>query len=163
MGPRGSSAKTAHRLAKAALFTLGQAWPEGLPFADLLTASSRLAEEEESPESLAEILMATYTAGMIELRAHAVRCTARVCDRPKAGALARSQAARGKLITTALHGTIECGDEVERRLIALMDGTRDFPALVRDLTPVSGRSEEAVAEAIRANVAALARAGVLVE
>ncbi|MBZ5584613.1 MAG: class I SAM-dependent methyltransferase [Acidobacteriia bacterium] len=50
VGPRGSSAKTAHPLAKAALFTLGQAWPEGIPFPDLLAAASRLAGDEESPE-----------------------------------------------------------------------------------------------------------------
>jgi len=162
VGTRASSAKTAHPLPKAALFVLTEAWPETVAFPDLLASVERLTGEPQGPESLAEILLATYAAGLIELHAHPLRCVSKISRCPVASSLARSQAQRGKLITTPLHSTVECGDEVERRLIALMDGTRDLPALAREIGPISGRPEEVVAGAIQANIAALARTGLLV-
>lgn len=42
---RGAAAKTAHPLAKATLFLLGDAWPEAVRFPDLLAAAAQLARE----------------------------------------------------------------------------------------------------------------------
>jgi hypothetical protein len=54
-------------------------------------------------------------------------------ERPVASALARLQAARGSQITNLWHATVEVPDQLGRRLITLLDGTRDREALLRAL------------------------------
>jgi hypothetical protein len=80
---------------------------------------------------------------------------------PVASALARSQARRGILITTAGHVTVELQDEVARRLIALLDGTRDVPALARELAPVLNQTPESAARSVEVNLHNFARMGLL--
>jgi hypothetical protein len=58
---------------------------------------------------------------------------AEVPERPVASALARLQAARGTRLTNLWHGSVEVPDELGRRLITLLDGTRDRAALLGEL------------------------------
>jgi hypothetical protein len=50
-----------------------------------------------------------------------------------ASALARLQAAEGTRISTLRHATVEVPDALGRRLIGLLDGTRDRAALLQEL------------------------------
>jgi SAM-dependent methyltransferase len=161
-GARGSSVKTAHPLSKAVMVILGGLWPQALPFSELAAAAASLIHEPPDPDGLADIMLATYIAGVIELHALPPRCVSKVSRFPLAGELVRSQARRGVLITTAGHVTIELRDEVARRLIALLDGTRDLPALARELAPVLNQPEGAAARSIGVNLRNLAKMGLLV-
>ena len=50
-----------------------------------------------------------------------------------ASALARVQTGRGTRVTTLRHAGVDVPDELGRRLIGLLDGTRDRAALLREL------------------------------
>ena len=54
-------------------------------------------------------------------------------ERPVASALARVQAARGTHVTNLWHATVEVPDDLGRRLITLLDGTRDRAALLQEM------------------------------
>src|ERR1022692_3315116 len=161
-GGQGTGVTTAHPLTKAVMLLLSEAWPQTLSIPDLLAGASRLAGEQPGPEGLAPILLATYSAGVIELHAQPPHCVARVSQFPTASQLARSQARRGRLMTTTRHTTFEGADEKVRTLIGLLDGTRDFAALVRELRPVLQLPEDVLVKGIQANLTLLAEMGVLV-
>ena len=161
-GGRGAGVTTAHPLTKAAMLLLAEAWPQTLSIPDLLAAASGLAGEPPDPEGLAHILMATYAAGVIELHSEAAHCMARVSQFPVASQLARSQARRGRLITTTRHTTIEAADEKVRLLLGLLDGAHDLAALARQLGSALQMPEADLAKGIQANLALLADMGVLV-
>jgi methyltransferase-like protein len=161
-GGHGSGVTTAHPFSKAVMQLLCEAWPETLHFPALLASAAQLTSEDATSAGLADILLATYAAGVIELHAEPAHCVAQVSQFPVASELARSQARRGRLITTTRHTTIQARDEKVRLLIGLLDGTHDFAALARELGPVLQLPEADAAKGIRAHVELLANAGVLV-
>lgn len=140
--------KTAHPLAKAVLSRLVEAWPGTL-------AVSRLNAEigEERAASVARILLSAFAGGVIELYSTPPPIAAVPGERPRVTALARLQTRRGETITTLLHGYITVTDPLARRLITLLDGTRDRAALLAELS--------APADELEASLTALARLGVL--
>jgi SAM-dependent methyltransferase len=121
-GPHGATLSTDHEGVRAALRRLGAAWPEALPVASL----------GDGP-AVAEMLRRAYAANLVRLHVWAPRLTATPSERPVASALARLQAAEGTRVTTLLHTSVEVGDELGRRLIGLLDGTRDRAALLAEL------------------------------
>lgn len=161
-GPRGAGAKTAHPLAKAALVLLTEAWPECLSFEALVDACSRLTAAPPDPAGLVQILSGTFAAGLVELHALPPRCTAKPGPFPKTTDLARWQARHGSRVTTLRHTTIEAEGEVERRLLSLLDGTRDLPALVQELSPLLSDPPDAIARKVQDNLGKLARFSLLV-
>ena len=161
-GYKGAAAKTDHPLAKAALLTLSRAWPQAVAFPDLLAAAGRLTGAEPDPGALTEILIGTYGAGLSELHSEPARCISAAGPFPQTTPLVRWQAAQGKIVTTCLHTTIEATGETERRLLQLLDGTRNLAALTAELQPLLDQPEEMVAAEIRDNLARLARFGLLV-
>jgi hypothetical protein len=161
-GIRSAAAKTAHPLAKAALLLLGKAWPESIGFDELVNSTARLIGEEPDPESLIRILFGTFAAGLVELHAFPPRCIAEPGRCPTTTALARLQAERGKRITTLRHTSIEAEGEIERRLLTLLDGSRDFTDLVRELAPHIPMSRDESARRLQDNLRKLARFGLLV-
>jgi methyltransferase-like protein len=161
-GGHGSGVTTAHPFSKAVMQLLSEIWPETLSFSSLLASASQLTSEDATPDGLANILIATYAAGVIELHAEPRRCVSRISQFPVASQLARSQARRGRLITTRRHTTIEAADEKVLLLLGLLDGEHDFAALARELRPVLQLPEADLAKGIQANLALLASAGMLV-
>jgi methyltransferase-like protein len=161
-GLRGAAVKTAHPLAKAALAILSNAWPEALHFSDLLAKSAALTGEEPDAEDLSEILLATYTSGVIELRVQRPGCISTVSRRPTVSPLARWQASRGNTVTTLRHARVEATGEIERHLMSLLDGTRDVAALTRELRPMLNQPEDVVAKQVEQNLDKLAKFGLLV-
>jgi methyltransferase-like protein len=161
-GGHGCGVTTAHPFSKAVMQILCEAWPETRHFPDLLASATQLTSEDANPAGLADILLATYAAGVIELHAAPAPCVAQVSRFPVASELARSQARRGRLMTTTRHTTIEVADEKVRLLLGLLDGTHDIGALTRELSPVLHIPETDLAKGIQVNLALLADLGVLV-
>ncbi|HUF45547.1 MAG TPA: hypothetical protein VMN43_09390, partial [Aestuariivirgaceae bacterium] len=54
-------------------------------------------------------------------------------ERPQASLIARSQAPHGPLISNLRHSTIVLEDEIVRRFLVLVDGTRTLDQLVCEL------------------------------
>jgi SAM-dependent methyltransferase len=120
-GPRGATITTDHDAVKAALVALGDAWPRAVPVADL------------DGEAVCEALLRAYAVNLVQLHVWAPEIATAPSERPVASALARVQAASGSRITNLRHGSIDVPDELGRRLITLLDGTRDRAALLREL------------------------------
>jgi hypothetical protein len=161
-GPRCSSAETVHPLAKAALLRLIQAWPQCLTFGDLLSSASTLTGEAPDAGELMVILYGTFAAGLVELHVLPPRCICKPGPFPQTTPLARWQARHGDKITTLRHSTIQVEGELERRFLALLDGTRDLPALVEELAPHLPNSRDELTRQIQENLAKTARLGLLV-
>ena len=84
-------------------------------------------------EAVCEALLRAYAVNLVQLHVWAPEIATLPSERPVASALARLQAASGTRITNLRHGTLEVPDELGRRLITLLDGTRDRAALLREL------------------------------
>jgi SAM-dependent methyltransferase len=80
-------------------------------------------------------------------------------ERPRAHALARFQAERGRPLTTLTGTFLRVDDPASRALVALLDGTRDRAAILRDLQGAAGVGLPP--EALDANLRTLAVRGLL--
>lgn len=161
----GASMKTTLPFAKAALSILASCWPAALRF-DQLLGSIHAALGEEKPgdgELLAEFLLRTYSCGLVELHAAPFRFTVAVSERPRAFALARLEVGQGPIVSTLAHGYADIEDRLARRLLLLLDGTRDRAALLRELqaSPESAGMPAVTAEDLERNLARSARLGLL--
>jgi SAM-dependent methyltransferase len=99
-------------------------------------------------------LIEAYEAGRVALHAVPPPAATAAGPRPRASALARSQAAPGALVTTLLNQVVRITDEPTSRLITLLDGTRDRAAILRDFT--AGQMTEEALEGALATLAGLA-------
>lgn len=168
--PQGAGMETRHPLAKAAIWGLGQVWPQCVRFNDLLGAirsrrrSVPQQPEGEEAEALAEILLGTFAVGLTELHAHEFRFVPAPGERPVASPLARLQAGQNEPVTTLRHTTLRIGDEVARRLLLLLDGTRDRAALLQAVAALPGITEppEALTAKLEESLDHLARLALLV-
>jgi methyltransferase-like protein/trans-aconitate methyltransferase len=137
---KGASIRTNCPLAKAALLHLSQQWPRSISFPDLLAAARRLAfsekDENENRVALCEILLRSFAAGVTELHVWAPPFVTDVSEHPIASPVALHQNRRAKRITTLRHTGLELNDALSRNLLELLDGTRDFAALVEAMAAV---------------------------
>lgn len=153
-GAHGSSVKTAHPVVLRVLDQLTEAWPRSLYFEELAEPEHRAAQ--------ADILLALFAAGLIQLHMWRPQIAPRATEYPVASPLARWQAETGTALTTLRHTTIDAKGDLERRLIALLDGTRDRPALVRELRPLSPEtSDNTLRQGLEANLSKAAFLGLL--
>lgn len=134
-GEKGAAAKTVHPLAKAALAALGSAWPRRLAFGELLEGACAATGTQPAGQegALAEILWHTTRCGLVELHAHAGMFTGRASERPVASEVARLDLREGTQAATLTHGIVEIDDDTGRRLVGLLDGTRDLETLAAEL------------------------------
>ena len=88
-------------------------------------------------EPLREILYGLMLGGMIHLHVYDFPCEETVTERPEASGLVRYEAARGSQVTSACHTPVKL-DDIARHLVSLLDGTRDWEALARDLAATEG-------------------------
>ena len=162
-GHMGAAMKTAHPMAKTAVGKLTQIWPAALHFDELL-AVCRESNIEADPDALKEILFTTYRVGLVELHAARPQCVARAGPHPATSALARFQAMQGPTITTLRHSTIEATGDIERRLLTLLDGTRDRQSLASELASCMNPapSPEKLLPELEKNLGKLARFGLLI-
>jgi SAM-dependent methyltransferase len=125
--PQSRNLTTNHPLAKQALCRLTSLWPGSLRI-------SELPVDEYPAEATADLLMRLLQAGALELRVHPPKIAASVSDHPVASALARAQIAEGySIVTNQRHIGIGLEDEISRKVLSLLDGSRDRRELAREL------------------------------
>lgn len=141
-----SNLTTGHPLTKAALVHLASVAPRAIPFPELLEAArSRLgaaALEEAEVDQLRESLVQAFfsSIGVVTLRTHAPPCVSEPGERPIASAWARRLASDAERVPNLDHDMVEL-DAIVRRILPLLDGTRDREALEREVMAMVARSE----------------------
>ncbi|MBV9644940.1 MAG: class I SAM-dependent methyltransferase [Verrucomicrobia bacterium] len=138
--PGGAELETSHPLIYAAFKSLFLHWPIALSFEALLdaarieSASGDVARSEIDEVSiLAEALMLVYRAGFLQLQVVPHEVTNVVSQCPTTSRLTRFLLERGDFAINQLHASIKFPDPLSRRLVQLLDGTRDQEMLTRDL------------------------------
>lgn len=162
--PKGGNISTNHPLGKAALLHLGRIWPAAIAFSDLLHTARDLAERQSEPLEddsawLCDMLLKLYAAQLAELHMHMPACPITPSVKPLASPLVRAQLRTGHKVTNLRHGSVSIDDEGGRFLLALLDGTRDRPCL---LTEMSRRFDGITAEHLETNLERLAKMSLLV-
>lgn len=144
-----SEITTAHPVAKAALLQLGAISPRAIPFTELLEAvRARLAPSALAESDVAELRSALVGAflsslGVVTIRTKAPPCVSEAGERPIASAWARHLARHENKVPSLDHDMVFL-DDVVRRLVPLLDGTRDRAALDRELSVMVERGEVAI-------------------
>jgi SAM-dependent methyltransferase len=138
VGPDGAVMRTADPLVAAAMHELCERWPEPVALPELLTSAARRAGTElpsaEARRVLRRVLLDAHLAHLVLLSADAPAVTSHPGARPLASDLARAQCAAGvRVLSTLIPGNVPLGDEADRRLLALLDGTRDRSTLADQL------------------------------
>jgi hypothetical protein len=101
---------------------------------------SRPISIEVEPEQ-AHVALELFKGGIIELRP-TPGIAAEPGPKPKVSPLARHQASNGELhVTTLWHRALEIEGEEARRMLSLLDGTRDHDALCQAMDCSSERLE----------------------
>jgi SAM-dependent methyltransferase/methyltransferase-like protein len=132
----GSELETAHPLIVEALKVLSANWPCQVHFGRLLTEASSKVTGVDQPDNswtLAEALSKAYRTGFLHLHVGPRQLTNAVSQYPAVSKLARLQLASGETATNQLHVAMKFPDRLSRRLVELLDGTRNEEALTHEL------------------------------
>lgn len=158
-GESGAQMKTAHPLVVALITRLMEAAPRPMHFDELVVEFG-----EKNAEAIGEVLLLLYGAELAELAAWRPGIAVVAGERPEASAFARLQASHSSSLTTLLHSSVQAEDERVRRLVTLLDGTRDRAALQRDLfdSEPGGEDAGALAAELERNLEIVAKLGLLV-
>jgi methyltransferase-like protein/protein-L-isoaspartate O-methyltransferase len=168
-----ASVTTNNPIVSLALERLETVWPRAKHFSELageVVAQVPSNLQEEAPATLAQALLKLAANKLVDLRTHHAPLAESIGERPMATSLARLQAGEATIITTLLHTQIELPDARSRRLLQLLDGTRDVPALVSamvsalvsGMTPDLGMLPDAAGKSVMAALAAFHSMGLLV-
>lgn len=132
VGQKNMSVTVAQPFVKAAIATLCEAWPDRLRFDQTLErAQAKLPLPEPTANvMLSELLMKMYGAGLLEVDTYPWNYPPKPTERPAITALCRYQAKEGSRVTSLRHQAVDLDDEAARRLLLLLDGTRDRAALI---------------------------------
>jgi hypothetical protein len=160
-GTRGSTLETHYGVGKAALQALIEAAPARRSVRALEVEARRRAGDPspwsaEQRAELHEFLLRLHMAGHLTLHATDVPVTNTPSRTPRTHPLARWQAGEGEYVTSLLHAGYSYRDELGRRLLALLVGSREVADLARDL------GEEST-ELVERHLTELARLGFLIE
>jgi SAM-dependent methyltransferase len=128
-GPTGSTLTTDHPLVTRALERIAGSWPGAVWVRELIPQQA----SEDERAAICGALLRCYAGNLVQLHAMRPPLTTSVSDRPEASPLARHQARSGELVTNLRHAGVRIEDEPGRRLVILLDGTRDRAQLLRDL------------------------------
>jgi methyltransferase-like protein len=128
-GPTGSTLTTDHPLVGRALERVGSSWPAALWVRELIPEDASEADRL----AICDAVLRCYAANLVQLHATLPPLTTTVSERPEASPLARHQARSGQLVTNLRHTSVRLQDDLGRRLVVLLDGTRDHAQLVREL------------------------------
>jgi methyltransferase-like protein/2-polyprenyl-3-methyl-5-hydroxy-6-metoxy-1,4-benzoquinol methylase len=126
---------------KAGLLALAERWPGALRFPELVERANQLLARAQLPPSIGRerdafrsLALGAYFAGLLQLWTEPPPTRRMLTDRPVASKLARLQIERGAPVVTSLvHDNVAIDDPLERRLIVLLDGTRDLEALAGEV------------------------------
>jgi methyltransferase-like protein/ubiquinone/menaquinone biosynthesis C-methylase UbiE len=126
--------------AQAILDALDDAAPGALTLDEL---AARVPGSNE--DFLRRLTWAAACAGAVQLHVHVPRLATAPGERPVASAVARAQLEHGESVTSLRHDAVKLDDELVRRLLPLLDGTRALPALAAAL----GEAPEAIEARLR--------------
>jgi len=137
----GTTLTTSIPIVKAALQHLGAVWPQAVPFDRLVTVArgqvnpvairDRQAIAAET-QALGSAILTGFTVRLLELQLHQPEFITEISERPKATALVREQAQRGGRVTNQRHEVVTL-DEFSRRVLTLLDGSRDRAAVLAEM------------------------------
>ncbi|MGE0826406.1 MAG: methyltransferase regulatory domain-containing protein [Candidatus Binatia bacterium] len=142
VGPKNSSLATDNPVIKAALLALGEAWPQAIPFNELLAKArsacrgdSATVEETATKDThaLSDLLLRAYAGNVVELHICPPRFVTQVSERPQVSPLARLQSREHTQVTNLRHHTITVDNEFVHYLLPLLDGSRDRGAVIEAL------------------------------
>ncbi|HXD86878.1 MAG TPA: class I SAM-dependent methyltransferase [Urbifossiella sp.] len=169
----GMSLSTNRPLLKAAMKALGERWPGTIAFDDLRRAARALlggnpddaAGAEDDAKVLALGLVNTYiSSDLIELSAIPIPVARKAGEKPRATASARERVALGAAwAANRRHELVKLSD-LDLRLLPLLDGQRDRPAILDalvekaiagDLTVQKNGNRLTERDAIRAGLTAI--------
>ena len=128
-GPTGSTLTTDHPLVIRALERVGSSWPGAIWVRDLIPENASEADRL----AVCGAVLRCYAANLVQLHATPPPLTTSVSERPEASPLARHQARSGQLVTNLRHASVRLEDDLGRRLVVLLDGTRDHVQLLDEL------------------------------
>jgi methyltransferase-like protein/2-polyprenyl-3-methyl-5-hydroxy-6-metoxy-1,4-benzoquinol methylase len=142
-GPKGLTISVSQPIVKAALVLLAESWPQTIAFSDLAKRARSLlmsapsatpsgVDVETDARVLGGALLTCYTKGLCEFHVHPGHFVVSPGERPQACPLVRIQAANGDSVTNRRHERVLL-DSLARRVLPLLDGTRDRTALVEAL------------------------------
>lgn len=135
--PNGAEVITTSATAKAALLHLSSIWPRMAGLAEINSAArARLAPaglHQIPAESLPALLLMMCRIGLVNFRTQPPVLVERPGPRPAVSELARWQAKHGGAITSLLHDSVQLESAFMRKLVPLLDGTRDRAALLEAL------------------------------
>jgi SAM-dependent methyltransferase len=154
VGAGGAHLTTDHPLVIGVLQRIGDAWPAAPWIADLA------ADDSELP-TICEALLRCYAANLVRLHVAPPAVSTVAPERPRVSPLARLEAGQGELLTTVRHTGLRVDDDLGRRLVALLDGTRDRAALLDELAPASALARDELVAGLEHSLERLARAGLL--
>ena len=120
---------------KAALITLGLAYPRSVTFDDLFRAASELAQTRGAQQdTLLNALLALAVNGLLDLHAEPVLFAGMRELRPQAFPVARHQASTGStIVTNSRHEQVTL-NVFQVALLGLLDGKHNWAALAAALT-----------------------------
>ena len=124
-----------------------------------------LLDDEPDPaarERLGEALVRGAIRGVVWPHAHPPALGGPASERPHASALARLQARDGEPVCTLRHNSIRIADELDKAVLALLDGTHDRAALLAQVDGIGGLSGGELAERVEAILARIAGAALLI-
>lgn len=155
-GPKTEKVEVDHPLTKAAIRHLGEIWPQTLSFSELVKTAVELLNQDaaqsfelgENDELiLCEIFFRLYSTGMMQMHIHRPKYATVVSSEPTSSPLARWQIAQGDSVSNLRCEGIVIEDLLGRKLITLLDGTRDRQMLLDELTQyISSDDVEAPAD-----------------
>jgi hypothetical protein len=111
-----------------------------VPFTELWERVGGAAPAAVDNDALADTLLQTFLGGFLDLHVQPPPLVAVVSAKPVASPLARHQAQMGERVTTLRHRMVELNG-LERRVLVLLDGSRDRAAVLDSLVEAVGRGE----------------------
>lgn len=131
--------------AKALMCALVDGDPRGMDLAALTAAVSALlplaTPDPELPQALVSALLSLHARDLVEIHATRWDFSPNVDSHPRASPYTRWLAERGAPVVTAAHGTFLLPTPLLRRLVPLLDGTRDRNELLEALVAATPPAE----------------------
>jgi hypothetical protein len=124
--------------------------------------SSDARSHSTTSSSCAGISQKAYASNLVQFHVHQPTLASTPGERPRVSALARRQASTGDRVTTLHHETLRIDDVVGRRLLTLLDGTRDRAAILRSMSQ-DGEGRRSQAAKLDSRLDRLARLALLEE
>ncbi|HXV74124.1 MAG TPA: methyltransferase regulatory domain-containing protein, partial [Sphingomonadales bacterium] len=132
---------------QAVLPLLWEAWPRALPFSKLMEAAKKaLPKAAQGPGAIetqfGAALFRLYFGKVVGLTAFSPPAVSKAGAKPKATDLVRHQAKTMGAVTNLWHNQIRLG-QVEAKLVEMLDGKTEKPAIVKALQKIVKATREA--------------------